>query len=53
MSRRITLVGAKNQREGQIEKLISDQNPGSEAPPRSKIGRERRKQRRCQGRGDC
>ena len=40
-------------KEGQIEQLIGDQNPGFEAPPMSKKGRERREQRKCQGRSDC
>ena len=43
-----TLVGVKDQREGQIEELVGDQNPGPEAPPMSKIGEERREQKRCQ-----
>ena len=32
--------GAKDRRkrEGQLAELVGDQNPGSEAPPRSKIG---------------
>ena len=39
--------------EGQLEELVGDQNPSPEAPHRSKIRRERREQRRCQGRSDC
>ena len=39
------------EREEQIEELIGDQNPGPEAPPRSK--RERKEQRKRQGRSDC
>ena len=31
-----TLVGAIDRREGQIEELVGGQNPGPEAPPRSK-----------------
>ena len=46
---RRTLVGAI---EGQIEELVDGQNPGSEAPPRSKKGQEKRGQRRCQERSD-
>ena len=34
--------GDRLEREGQIEELVGDQNPGSEAPPRSKKGEERR-----------
>ena len=30
------------EREGQLEKLVGDQSPNPEAPPRSKIKRERR-----------
>ena len=41
------------EREGQIKELVDGQNPGSEAPPRSKKGPERREQRKCQGRNDC
>ena len=33
--------------------LIADQNPGSEAPPRSNRGQERKEQRKCQERSDC
>ena len=47
---RETFVGAK---EGRLVELVGDQNPGSEAPPWSKIGRERKEQRRCQGRSHC
>ena len=31
-----TLVGAKDRGEGRIEELVGGQNPGLEAPPRSK-----------------
>ena len=48
-----TLVGGKDQREGWIEDLVDGQNPGSEAPPRSKKGQEKRGQKRCQERSDC
>ena len=48
-----TLVGTKDWRERGIEELVSGQNPGPEAPPRSKKGQERREQRRCQGRSNC
>ena len=27
-----------------VSRIVGDQNPGPEAPPRSKIGRERREQ---------
>ena len=47
---RETFVEAK---EGQLVELVGDQNSGSEAPPRSEIGLERKEQRRCQGRSDC
>ena len=52
---RETLVGAKDrrEREGRIEELVGGQNPGLEAPPRSKKRQERREQRRCQERNDC
>ena len=42
----------KTEREGQIEELVDGQYPGSEAPPRSKKGQEKRGQRRCQERSD-
>ena len=35
-------------KDGHIEELVGGQNPGSEAPPRSKKRQEMRKQRRCQ-----
>ena len=35
------------------KELVGDQNPGPEAPLMSKEGRERREQRKCQGRSDC
>ena len=41
------------EKEGRLVEFAGDQNTGSEAPPRSKIGRERKEQRRCQGRSDC
>ena len=37
-----TLVGAIGRREGRIEKLVSGQNPRTEAPPRRKKGQEKR-----------
>ena len=45
--------GERHKKKGQLIELVSDQNPDSEAPPRSKIGRERKEQRRCQGKGNC
>ena len=47
------LIGAKDQRKGQIEELVGDQNPDPEAPPRSKKRQERREQRKCQEKSDC
>ena len=44
--------GERPEREVQLEELVGDQNPSSEAPPRSKIERERREKRRCQERSD-
>ena len=46
------LGGAKDQRERQIEELVGDQNPGPEAPNRSKK-KQKREQRKCQGRSNC
>ena len=40
--------GERPKREKQTEELVGDQNPGPEAPPRSK----RMEQRKCQGRSD-
>ena len=48
-----TLVWAIGWREGQIKELVDGQNPGPEAPPRSKKGQKKREQRRCQERSDC
>ena len=46
--------GERPEREKRLVELVGDQNPGSEAPTRSKIERERkREQRRCPGRSDC
>ena len=45
--------GERREKEGWLVELVGDQNPGSEAPPRSKIGRKRKEQSRCQGRSDC
>ena len=47
------LVGAKDRGERQIKELVDDQNPGPEAPPRSRKEQERREQRIYQGRSDC
>ena len=41
------------ERKGRQVELVGDQNPGPETPPRIKRGRERREQRKCQGRSDC
>ena len=41
------------EKEGWLVELVGDQNPGSEAPPKSKIERERKEQRRCQWRSNC
>ena len=43
-------MGRKTGKRGKIEELLNGQNPGPEAPPRSKKERERREQRKCQGR---
>ena len=48
---RETLIGAKDWR-GQIEELEDHQKPGPKAPPMSRKGKERREQRRCQGRSN-
>ena len=45
--------GERPEKERRIVELVGDQNTGSESPPRSKIGRERKEQRRYQGRSDC
>ena len=51
---RETFVGAKDQiKEERLVELVGGQNPGSKAPPWSKIGQERKEQRRCQGRSEC
>ena len=43
-----TLVEAIHQRKrGRLVELVGDQSPGSEALSRSRIERERRRQRRC------
>ena len=39
----------KTGEKGRLVELVGDQNPGYEAHPRSKIGRERKEQKRCQG----
>ena len=41
------------EKEGQLIELVGDQNPGPEAPPRSKLGQERKQERKCQGRSNC
>ena len=46
---RRTLVGAKDRREGQIEELVGDHNPGPEAPPKSKKGQESREKENVTG----
>ena len=43
----------ERERERQIEELVGGQNPGSETPSRSKIGKKRRVERRCQERSNC
>ena len=51
---RETLIGAIGaEREGQIEESVGGQNPDPELSPMSKIGQERREQRRCQERSNC
>ena len=43
-----TFVGAKDrEKEGQLHELAGNHNPGPEAPPRRKKGREKREPRRC------
>ena len=44
--------GERPEREGRIEELVGGQNQGPVAPPKSKKGQEKRKQRRCQERSD-
>ena len=48
-----TSLGERSGKEGQLVKLVGDQNSGPVAPPRSKIGQEKREQSRYQGRSDC
>ena len=54
-----TLVGAIDQRErerereGRIEELVGGQNPGPEAPSRSRKGQKMKEKRKCQGRSYC
>ena len=45
--------GERSEKEGRLVKLVNDRNPGPKAPPMSKTDRERREQRRCQGKSDC
>ena len=47
---RRTFAGEK---EGRLVELVNDQNPGLELPPRSRRGRERWKQKRCQEKSGC
>ena len=46
-------MGRSPGKEGQIEELVGSQNPGPEAPSRSKKRPERREQRRCEEWNDC
>ena len=46
---RSMFVGPK---EGRLIELVGDQYPSPETPPKSKIGRKRRNQKRCQERSD-
>ena len=39
--------GERYEKENRSVELVGDRNPGSEAPPRSKIERERKEQKRC------
>ena len=49
-----TLVGAIGRREkDRLNELLGGQNPGPEAPPKSRKRQERREQKRCQERSDC
>ena len=50
---RRTLVGAIGRRDRQIEELVSGQNQGPVALPRSRKKQVRREQRRGQGKSDC
>ena len=45
--------GERPEKDGRLLELVSVQNPGFEAFPRSNIGRKRKEHRRCQGRIDC
>ena len=45
--------GEKPEKEGHIKELVDDQNPGPEATPRCRKGREKREQRRCLERSYC
>ena len=45
--------GERPEKEGRFVESVGDQNPDFEAPSRSKIGQERKEQRRCQGKSDC
>ena len=46
---RRSFVGAKDRREGHIEELVGDQNPGPQAPPRSRKGPKRWEQKNVRG----
>ena len=46
-------LGRKTAEKEMLVQLVGDQNPGSEAFTRSQTGRERREQKKCQGRSDC
>ena len=47
------LLGEIAKKEAQSVELVGDQNPGPEAPPKNKRGRERKEQIRYQGSSDC
>ena len=44
--------GERPEKEEWLVELVGVQNPDSKAPPRSKIRRERKEQKKCQGRID-
>ena len=45
--------GERSEKEGRLVESVGGQKTSSEAPTRSKLGRERKEQRRCQGSSDC
>ena len=45
--------GDRPEREGRIEELVDGQNPGPEAPLKSKKKQEKGEQRRCQVMSNC